>query len=79
MAESQSEGMIERVAKAMHEKMCEQDIHGYLDSDIDAAELSRAAIEAMRELPAGHRILMEGKTTRVFWQRAIDAALEEQA
>lgn len=41
--------MVERVARALHESMSQQDIMGYLDAKIDAEVLARAAIEAMRE------------------------------
>lgn len=41
--------MIERVARVLHEKMCEQDINGYLSANFDLRHVAVAAIEAMRE------------------------------
>lgn len=40
--------MVERVAWALHDKMVEQDVYGYLGAKIDAAELARTAIEEMQ-------------------------------
>lgn len=39
--------MVERVAKALHEKLCQQDVLGYLSATIDCGELARAATEEL--------------------------------
>jgi len=45
-----SETMIDRVATTLHEKMCRQDIDGYLRADIDCHELARASIEVAAKM-----------------------------
>ena len=70
--------MIERVARALHEKMCEQDVMGYLAAKLDAEELARVAIEAMREMTdAMVAAAWESRMADVQgqWSDVIDAAL----
>lgn len=73
--------MIERVARALHEKMCEQDVNGYLAAQLDAEGLARAAIEAMRE-PTEAMTASCGngecaKWAPGAWANYIDTALSE--
>lgn len=73
--------MVERVARALHEKMCEQDVNGYLAAQLEAADLARAAIEALMEptedmLDAGDAA--DGYDVYVgVWTAMIQAALKE--
>lgn len=39
--------MVNIVAKKIHEKLCQQDIDGYLAANFDLHEVARSAIEAM--------------------------------
>ncbi|MBB6299880.1 hypothetical protein [Rhizobium leucaenae] len=64
--------MIEKVARAIC--LAELPTDSKWELCVPAA---RAAIEAMRDLPAGHPILNAGATTTELWRRAIDAALKE--
>lgn len=78
--------MIERVATALHEKACEQDVCGYLDAKIDCVGLAIAAIEAMREPTEemcsaydwhdSWSYVVEAPTATQAWQTMIDVALK---
>jgi len=68
--------MIERVARALHESACKQDVNGYLDAKIDCAVMARAAIEAMR-IPTQAMLDAGGMTYGTGYVAAIDAALSE--
>jgi hypothetical protein len=40
---------VQKVARVLHEKLCAQDINGYLDANFDLFEVARAAIVALEE------------------------------